>query len=198
LYAVRGYRVLTVSSRGTFGSGGEFDALRTEVVDGKAIVEWMRNYPWYTGTFATSGGSYMGYVQWALLCDPPEDLVAAVPTVSPHDFARCCWGTGALNLDIVRWADNIAQQEEPFSFWKILKSRWSSRTVDDALNTVPFAQNVRSYVGEGYPWLDEILTKSDMSDPYYTPMRLDRALERTNIPVFIISGWYDIFLTFSM
>jgi predicted acyl esterase len=98
-YAARGYQVLVVSSRGTFGSGGEFDPFRTEVQDGKGVVEWMRNQSWYTGTFATCGGSYLGYVQWALLCDPPKDLIAAVPAVSPHNFARSWLGTGANVLD---------------------------------------------------------------------------------------------------
>lgn len=55
IYAARGYQILFVSSRGTFGSGGEFDPFRTEVEDGKAVVEWMRKQPWYTGTFATLG-----------------------------------------------------------------------------------------------------------------------------------------------
>jgi putative CocE/NonD family hydrolase len=113
-YAARGYQVLVVSSRGTFGSGGEFDPFRTEVQDGKGVVEWMRKQSWYTGTFATCGASYLGYVQWALLYDPPKDLVAAVPGVSPHNFARVCWGTGAMDLDIIRWADRIAHQEAVF------------------------------------------------------------------------------------
>jgi putative CocE/NonD family hydrolase len=198
IHAARGYQVLMVSCRGTFGSGGEFDAFRTDVEDGKAVVEWMRQQPWYTGTFATIGGSYLGYVQWALLCDPPDDLVAAIPVVGPHDFARACWGTGALNLDIVRWADNIAHQEEPFSIWKALKSRWSPRNIDTVFDSVPFARNIRSHIGEGLPWLDDILAKPDISDPYYTPMRLERALERTNIPVLIMGGWYDTFITFTM
>jgi putative CocE/NonD family hydrolase len=198
IHAARGYEVLMVSSRGTFGSGGEFDAFRTEVTDGKAVVEWMREQPWYTGTFATIGGSYLGYVQWALLCDPPEDMVAAVPVVSPHDFSLACWSTGALNLDIVRWAENIAHQEEPFSIWKALKSRWSPHNIDTVFDSVPFARNIRSHIGERHLWLDDILTKPDISDSYYTPMRLERALERTNIPVLIMGGWYDTFIPFTM
>ena len=55
IFAARGYQILFVSSRGTFGSGGDFDPFRTEAEDGKAVVEWMRKQSWYTGTFATLG-----------------------------------------------------------------------------------------------------------------------------------------------
>jgi putative CocE/NonD family hydrolase len=189
-YAARGYQVLVVSSRGTFGSGGDFDPFRTEVEDGKAVVEWMRQQSWYTGTFATCGGSYLGYVQWALLCDPPKDLVAAVPAVSPHDFSRCVWGTGAMDLDIVRWAD---MQGKPVSLWDSLRSLWSPK-IEDVLNRTPLAQNIQAHHGGKTPWLDTMLAKADISDPYYAPMQLERALERANIPILIITGWYDIFI----
>jgi putative CocE/NonD family hydrolase len=192
-YAARGYQVLMVSNRGTFGSGGELDPFRTEVQDGKAVVEWMRKQPWYTGTFATCGGSYLGYVQWALLCDPPHDLVAAVPGVSPHDFSRCIWGTGAMNLDIVKWADMVAHQEEPFSLWGLLRQS-QSRKLEHVLSSTPLAQNIQAHNGGKLPWLDTMLATANMCDPYYTPMQLGQALERADLPILIITGWYDLFL----
>jgi putative CocE/NonD family hydrolase len=196
-YAARGYQVLLVCSRGTFGSGGEFDAFRDEVQDGKGVVEWMRQQPWYTGTFATCGGSYLGYVQWALLYDPPQDLVAAVPCVSPHNFARVFWDTGALNLDILKWADLIAHQEEPFSLWQTLTSS-RSRRFKAVIEGVPLAPGIDSYFGVKTPWLNNVLAKPDLSEPYYKPMQLEQALERTDIPVLIITGWYDIFFEQAM
>ncbi|GJC99377.1 hydrolase [Colletotrichum higginsianum] len=53
IYVARGYQVLFVSSRGTFGSTGVFDGGRCEADDGQNVVAWMRSQPWYTGTFAT-------------------------------------------------------------------------------------------------------------------------------------------------
>ncbi|KAF2127902.1 hydrolase CocE/NonD family protein [Dothidotthia symphoricarpi CBS 119687] len=194
-YAARGYQVLFVSSRGTFGSGGEFDAFRTEVEDGQGVVAWMREQPWYTGTFATCGGSYLGYVQWALMYDPPPDLVAAVPVVGPHDFARPNWTTGALNFDIVRWADEMARQEQTNLLVKIVKPQ---RKIDSVLDRTPLARNIRAHLGEGSRWLDNIVAKPDLSDPHYAPMQLGRCLDRVNIPILIVTGWYDLFLEQSM
>ncbi|KAF1831799.1 galactose-binding like protein [Decorospora gaudefroyi] len=130
------------SSRSTFSSGGKFAAFRTELEDGKSLVEWMRMQPWYTGTFATIRRSYLGYVQWALLCEPPEDLVA-------------------------------------------VQYQWSSPSGDD--------HSLSYIIGEANLWLHDILSKSDISDPHYSLMRFERALERTNVPVLIVTGWYDLF-----
>jgi putative CocE/NonD family hydrolase len=192
-YAARGYQVLVVSSRGTFGSGGDFDPFRTEAQDGKAVVEWMRKQSWYTGRFATVGGSYLGYVQWALLVDPPKDMVAAVPGVSPHDFSRCIWETGAFNLDILRWADMTAKQERPFAILDLL-GLFGTRKLDRALNGIPLAQTAQAHQGGKTPWLDTMLAKPNLSDPFYAPMQYGAALERSNIPILIITGWYDLFI----
>jgi putative CocE/NonD family hydrolase len=196
-HAARGYQVLLVSSRGTFGSGGEFNPFHTEAQDGKGVIDWMRKQPWYTGKFATTGGSYLGFVQWALLSDPPGDLVAAVPGVCPHNYASMIWDTGALDLDIVRWADMVAHQEEPFLSWKTLTSS-RSRRFKATIESDALAKSTQDYFQGEAPWLETILRKSDLLDPYYTPGRFEQALERADIPILIITGWNDLFLEQSM
>nr|WP_199517073.1 CocE/NonD family hydrolase [Nucisporomicrobium flavum] len=69
LFARRGYRVVLVRCRGTFGSGGTFEPFMREVDDAADIVAWMREQPWFDGRFATHGYSYLGFTQWALLMD---------------------------------------------------------------------------------------------------------------------------------
>jgi putative CocE/NonD family hydrolase len=195
LFASRGYQVLFVSCRGTFGSGGEFEPFQNEVEDGKAVVEWMRQQPWYTGTFATVGPSYLGFTQWALLTDPPEDMVAAVISVGPHDFGRTIWETGTLNLDMVGWADHVAHQEEPYYFVKKILNPNAFRPV---LDSIPLVQGVNAAFPKRMPWLETIMTKGDLKDPHYASMNLDMAVERANIPILLITGWQDIFLGQSM
>ena len=88
LHAARGYRVVLQSVRGTFGSAGDFAPMVHEAADGADTVEWMRRQPWFTGRFATIGISYLGFTQYALLQDPPPELVTAVITAGPHDLER--------------------------------------------------------------------------------------------------------------
>ncbi len=114
VYAARGYHVVIQSVRGTFGSGGDFDPFVNEVDDGADTVAWLRDQPWFTGTFATIGLSYLGFTQWALLTDPPPELKAAVITVGPHDVSGPRWGTGSFGLnDFLGWSDLVARQEDP-------------------------------------------------------------------------------------
>lgn len=189
-FAARGYQVLMVSSRGTFGSGGTFDPFRNDVEDGRCIVDWMRKQLWYAGSFATIGGSYLSFTQWAFMVDPPKDMIAAVATVSVHDPPRAFWDTGALNLDVVRWAGHVSTQEKPKFTWK----SFTRPKLEPVLRSVPLAQNVRRYLGDEARWVDRIIATPDVSDSYYEPMRLAKALDRIDIPILIITGWHDIFL----
>ncbi|MEU4524630.1 CocE/NonD family hydrolase [Amycolatopsis sp. NPDC024027] len=61
MFAGRGYRVLLVRCRGTFGSGGTFEPFMREADDAADIVAWMREQPWFDGRFATHGYSYLGF-----------------------------------------------------------------------------------------------------------------------------------------
>ena len=53
VYASRGYHVVVQSVRGTFGSGGEFNPMVHEIADGADTAAWLRDQPWFTGSFAT-------------------------------------------------------------------------------------------------------------------------------------------------
>ncbi|MGH3200094.1 MAG: CocE/NonD family hydrolase [Streptosporangiaceae bacterium] len=64
--AERGFQVLIQSTRGTFGSGGVFDPMRNEREDGLATLEWVVKQPWFSGSIVLVGGSYLGFVQWAV------------------------------------------------------------------------------------------------------------------------------------
>ncbi|KAF5971648.1 cocaine esterase [Fusarium bulbicola] len=94
MFASRGYQVLLAACRGTDPSDGQ-DIVPAvhEAQDGLATVSWMREQPWYTGSFATCGGSYLGHTQWAILTDPPPDTKAAVISTGPVDFGAFTWGT---------------------------------------------------------------------------------------------------------
>lgn len=191
-YAARGYQCLLVSCRGTFGSGSNFNPWHNEEEDGQAIVTWMREQSWYTGSFATLGGSYLGFVQWALLRNPPTDMVAAVIQCAPHDFSQQLWGTGSLALEWISWAENVLHQEET-GIVQTLR-RWSTpRRMRSVLEQVPLAASVKSHFQDRAPWLSHVVDHPDTSDQFYDHFKLGQALERADIPIFLVGGWYDVF-----
>ncbi|KAK3312531.1 X-Pro dipeptidyl-peptidase-domain-containing protein [Apodospora peruviana] len=202
-YAARGYQVLLVSCRGTYRSGGVFEPFVTEAHDGRAIVAWMREQAWYTGSFAMVGPSYMTYTQWAVLSDNPPDMVASVAAVGPHDFSRFCLGTGgAMTLDTIRWSDSVTSQEDPgwFPPRGPLRMVWQMLTADHRLKyvyeSVSMIEAAERKFGDRAPWVLEFCRHPDLSDPHYDERwrRPTRALEVANIPILLMAGWHDIFL----
>src|SRR5256886_10943524 len=77
--AERGFQVLIQSTRGTFGSGGVFDPMRSEREDGLATLEWVVKQPWFGGSIVLVGTSYLGYVQWAIADRLPPEVKAMIP-----------------------------------------------------------------------------------------------------------------------
>src|SRR5829696_6406323 len=98
-FATHGYQVVNQSCRGTFGSGGVFEPYRPDIDDGADTVGWLRNQEWFAGRLALWGASYVGFTAWALMMDPPPELVAAVIAVSAHDNYWVTHGVGAFALD---------------------------------------------------------------------------------------------------
>ncbi|OQD78573.1 hypothetical protein PENDEC_c001G04689 [Penicillium decumbens] len=204
IFAARGFQALFVSTRGTYGSGGTFDPGRNEQSDSQDIVVWMRQQPWYHGSFATLGASYLGYSQWALLHDPPADCVAAVIAVGPHDHAWHAWGTGSFRLDRAFWSDMMSRRgDERGSFLSRLAnipglSFLRSSELEDAVAGLPLEAGLGKYFGDKAPWLFEYLKHPNVEDVYWTSRRHHDALERVKIPILLVSGWYDTFTTQTM
>jgi uncharacterized protein len=195
VYAQRGYHVVFQSVRGTFGSGGEFEPAGPEVEDGADTVAWLRREPWFTGTFATLGQSYLGYTQWALLSDPPPELVTAVITVGPHDSKSLVARNGGLALsNVLWWCDQVAHQENGGAARRVLRQFTSEHEVRAAANRLPLGRSGRDLLGVGAPWYEAALEHSDVTDDYWRRGDVEAAPDRTNIPVLLIGGWQDLFL----
>jgi putative CocE/NonD family hydrolase len=195
-YAERGYRVLAVSCRGTHGSGGQISAFKGEVEDGADTVAWLRAQPWFTGSFATLGVSYLGLTQWALLTDPPPEMKAAVIVSGPHDTGRLLYGSGALNLvSATGWTHVMLHQEERGPVASLVRGLVErDKPYQHVLDAVPVSAAARGAFGDRAPWYDEWLAHTDPADPFWDAARVTEALERTEVPVLLVSGWQDLIL----
>lgn len=195
IYATRGYHVVFQSVRGTFGSGGEFTPMVNERDDGADTVGWLREQPWFTGTFATIGLSYLGFTQWALLTDPPPELAAAVITVGPHDFAQSSWGTGSFSLnDFLGWSDMVSHQEDPGLARTVVRQATAGRRVGAAALNLPLGAGGRALLGDGAQWYESWLQPPEENPEHWRRLAATEALDRVDIPVLLLSGWQDLFL----
>ncbi|KWX56663.1 CocE/NonD family hydrolase [Mycobacterium sp. NAZ190054] len=195
VYAARGYHVVFQSVRGTYGSGGEFDPFVNEVDDGADTAAWLRDQPWFTGTFATIGLSYLGFTQWALLTDPPPELKAAVITVGPDDLSGPRWGTGSFGLnDFLGWSDLVGHQEDPNRLRTLLRQARAQQRVSRASLDLPLGAASRALLGDGAPWFESWLDHPDADDPFWKRLRLRDRLDRAEVPVLLLTGWQDLFV----
>jgi uncharacterized protein len=193
-FAARGYHVLIQSVRGTFGSGGSFRAIAQETEDGHDTVAWLRTRPWFTGALATLGGSYLGWVQWALLQDPPPELKTSIVYVGPHNFRDAVFGTGSFTLgDFLGWAHQIAHQEEGGIVRRILGGAAARRRLEPALAGLPLADAAITALAGRTPWYFEWIRHAE-DDAFWGPYQADAALDRADVPILLVSGWQDLFL----
>lgn len=105
LWAARGYNVLFVSTRGTFGSGSsdQFDPAALDQKDAIRVVRWMRRQSWYTGSFATFVRSPFIYLTY------PSRLVVA--TYVRVEFPQSS-PTGRDTLTEMPGLPNLAQSRQ--------------------------------------------------------------------------------------
>jgi uncharacterized protein len=195
VYASRGYHVVVQSVRGTFGSGGEFSPMVNEIPDGIDTAAWLRDQPWFTGSFATIGLSYLGFTQWALLTDPPPEMKAAVITVGPHDLSAPRWGDGSFGLnDFLGWSDLVAHQEESGMVRAGIRQLRARRALARATNGLPVGEAGRALLRTGARWYESWLEHPEHGDPHWSPLQLHKALDTVEIPVLLQTGWQDLFL----
>jgi len=193
-FAARGYHVLIQSVRGTFGSGGSFHAIAQESEDGHDTVAWLRTQPWFTGKLATLGGSYLGWVQWALLQDPPPELKTSIVYVGPHNFREAVFGTGSYTLgDFLGWAHQIAHQEEGGILRRIAGGVAARRRLEPALAGLPLADAAVSALKGRTPWYFEWIEHAE-DEAFWGPYQASTALRRVKVPILLVSGWQDLFL----
>jgi putative CocE/NonD family hydrolase len=188
-FAARGYMVLFVSCRGTAGSGGTFVAAMAEQADSQAVVRWMREQTWYPGRFATFGPSYLGYVQWALLRDPPEDLIASVILCSVYDHSLLTWTNGTYNMDRISWSYIVARQDEPGG--GALSTMVDPRKLKAAIDATPSYAATKRFLEGRAPYVLDFMATPNVDDPFWVRCKHGAALELVSVPLLLRSGWYD-------
>ncbi|MEU7634488.1 CocE/NonD family hydrolase [Streptomyces sp. NPDC039016] len=191
LFAEQGFHVVVQSCRGTGGSGGDFHLWRNEAADGRAAVAWLRQQPWFDGTLATIGPSYLGYTQWALALEPPPELRAMVVQIGLHDPYAYFHTGGAVHLEnALLTGTAMAHQHRgvgPLLREALRLRRWlrGAHREQPPYPTGPAAE---------LPWLAEALAHTDRDDPYWHGASTAEAAARPTVPTCLIGGWQDVFL----
>ncbi len=202
--ARRGYVVIVQDTRGRFSSGGEWDPMRNEAMDGVDTIEWAAKLPYSTGSVGMYGASYFGFTQWSAAVHNPPALKAMVPFVTWNDpFNGVQFRGGALELGTTaNWQLNMGLN--------VLMRRYAAdpKSLGRAISML--VKEMDAVGTQGY-WslpLKEFgpIKRQDVAPAFFevieTPMSRERAEpltilgkhENVTVPTFNVGGWYDIFL----
>jgi uncharacterized protein len=191
LFAEHGYNVLLQSTRGTGGSGGSHEPFTDEAADAQATIAWLREQPWFNGSLATIGASYLGFTQWALANDAPPELKAMVVQVSTEDFYGFLYPGGAFAMEatLTGVAAMLSQDKgfRPF-MGAVLRLMLTYRKVARMLPLVP---GYKLAFGKRVGYLEDWLAHPAAGDRYWGPRRANPDINSLP-PVHLLGGWYDV------
>ena len=200
--ASAGYIVVVQDVRGRYASDGFFGSVSQECDDGYDTVQWAAALPGCDGSVGTFGPSYLAHAQWAAALERPPALKSMVPMYAPnHCFldgfivrggtvelgGRLGWAHGAIApnelerlpaLSAEKKAGIFARAQEMFDSNAVYRTR-PFRDLDVNEPIVKAAIQV---------WGDEL------EDIDRMPTRTKGRYEDIDQPVFLVGGWYDLFL----
>jgi len=193
-FAERGFQVFIQSCRGTFGSGGTFDAFRDERADGLATVEWIKKQPWFSGELATAGPSYLGFVQWAIAADAGPELKAMTTMITSSEFRTLVYPGESFSLDTgLTWINVMAHQENgPLA--ALLSNMQAEKKLQAVHPHLPLNTIDEAAVQKPVPYFRDWLVHNEPTDDWWTPIDFSKTVSKVTAPVHLIGGWYDIFL----
>ena len=205
--ARRGYEVIIQDTRGRLASGGEWEPMVNEALDGVDTIEWAAKLHYSNGEVGMFGASYFGFTQWSAAVQQPPALKVMAPYITWNNpFNGLFFRAGALEL-------GIAASWQAMMGANVLMRRHMQDQDPRALGSDMYAW-VKAFdtLGpQGY-WslpLKEfapLQQPRDIAPAFFTAVEhpMDRAQsepmtilgkhEQVKVPTFNIGGWYDIFL----
>ena len=198
-YAERGFQVLVQSCRGTAGSGGEFRFVRNEHDDGLATIEWIKRQDWFSGELAMVGASYLGFVQWAVAADAGPELKALVPQITTADCNHFRYQGGSYTLESsLGWFTMMASYAASGLGMSMLLGMWDrNRKLEKAYRHLPLNQADRIIIGRSTNLYQRVIEHGP-DDDYWKPVDFSSRVPEVTIPIYLMGGWYDIFLDWQL
>jgi putative CocE/NonD family hydrolase len=187
--ARRGFPTAILDCRGRGNSGGCFRPFSQEALDGFDAVEWLAAQAFCNGKVGMRGGSYCGYLQWAIAKEFPPHLATIVPTAAPHlglDFPMRNNIKFPYSAQWLAYVAGSAAQKNLFadqSLWSAAYRSWHESGT--AFSELPDFLPVRSPAFSewlSHPEPDAFWDACNPSDAHYA---------RIEIPVLTITGLYD-------
>ncbi|MET8651319.1 CocE/NonD family hydrolase [Nocardia aurea] len=202
--AREGFTVLFQSCRGTAGSGGVFTPQLDDQRDGISTHRWVRQQSWCAGSVATFGASYMGYTQWAVAAelqkvDPDNAPDALCLITTMPDFGAITWDNAAFSLrNALGWTQMMDRMLHGQRLRMILSLLRPDPALNKAFDVLPLAEGDAAATGHRVHWYQDWVGHENLTDEFWTQQSHTASVPEVTAPVYMITGWYDIFLPWQL
>jgi putative CocE/NonD family hydrolase len=198
-YTERGYQVLIQSCRGTAGSGGQFVYARHEHDDGLATIAWIKRQEWFSGELAMVGGSYLGFVQWAVAAEAGPEMKTLVPEITTADFHHFRFQGGSFILETsLGWTTMMSSYASSGLGMNMLLGLWKrTRRLEKAYRHLPLGEADRMTIGQPSQLFQKLMLHGP-DDDYWKPLDYSARVGEVAVPVYLMGGWYDLFLDWQL
>lgn len=182
-FARHGYVYIIQDCRGKNDSEGVYRPFQEDDArDGYDTIAWAARQEWSNRTVGTIGASYAAWNQWCAATLRPPALKAMVCTVSlPDPVLNVPYQNGAMVLWMAEWMAMIdGRRNTKTSLYDSRRLFWHLplRSTDQAFGR----PNSRI-------WQEWVAHPS--ADRYWSRAFYEDKLDRVDLPVLHISGWYD-------
>ena len=183
-FVQRGYAVIIQDVRGREDSEGEWLPMYYEVEDGDDTLTWIGAQTWSDGNVGMTGGSYLGYVQWAAAASGNPYLKAMLSNVcAGSPFIDVPRRGGCFNSGMLAWAFMVSgQRANPLL---MAREDW-----DEVLNIRPLEELAPKALGYDIPFLKKWFQHMDYDELWQRGNWKERTKSH-RVPALIMSGWFD-------
>ena len=183
-YVQRGYAVVLQDVRGREDSEGEWLPNYHEVEDGDDTLNWIVLQDFSDGSVGMTGGSYLGYVQWAAAASGNPHLKAMLSSMCAGSaFIDLPRRGGCFTSGMMAWAFMVSEQRSNHALME--RDDW-----DEILDIRPLTDIAPRALGHEIPFLKTWLSHRDYDDFWKMSSWKERN-HGNRVPAVIMSGWFD-------
>ena len=191
-YASQGYLVVIQDVRGRGTSQGEFKLFANEIEDGLETINWAAQLPQSNGKVGMYGFSYQGMTQLYAAVHQPSALKTICPAMIAYNlYQDWAYENNAFCLQMnLGWAIQLAAETAKLkgdqdTFQKLYAA---SRNLP-LLDKIPVNPNILKELAPDSFYHDWLNRSED--DPYWQNLSPEFLLEKVDLPMLHIGGWFD-------
>lgn len=195
-FAKNGYVFVSQDTRGRYKSEGDWHMLTDDGPDGVDCAAWIGKQPWSNGKIGMIGTSYVGGTQHAMAIAGAPELKTVIPVDAMANMGRqSLRNAGAFEMRFWNWiflnAGRGSNSAQDPGTQAILKEMADQRFT--YLENLPTRRGMTPLrlSPEYENWLIEAMEHGANDDFWKQNNIVDYPENYKDIPVYLVSGWYD-------